>query len=271
MSGARERLTMTELGELGLSSYEEKVYRTLLVTGATTAADLSAASDVPRGRIYDVLNGLEARGIVRSQPMEPRQYLAVDPDTAIDQLVSERVAELERERERYREVAEAARSNLLPEPPAAGSVWLGGLGSESMSEAMKQHTRTATESIHAAVGPPYEHASWEALRTEFESFFDGATADIDVSLLCSERVLDVLPADFPELLDGRATAVDVRVLPEVPVSFDVVDGAAATIDVLHPCTPDDRLGVLGVNAGEVVEELERQFQVAWGEAVPLVE
>lgn len=42
---------MTELGELGLSSYEEKAYRTLLVTGAVTAAELSDTSGVPKGRM----------------------------------------------------------------------------------------------------------------------------------------------------------------------------------------------------------------------------
>jgi sugar-specific transcriptional regulator TrmB len=262
---------MTELGELGLSSYEERVYRTLLVTGATTAADLSDASDVPRGRIYDVLNGLEARELVESQPTEPRRYTAVDPDTAIDRLLAERETELERERARYREVAETARSSLFPDPPAAGSVWLGGLGSEAMSQALEEHTRTATESIEAVVGPPYEHASWETLQTEFESFFEGTAANLEVSLLCSEGVLEVVPPEFPALLEERSATVDVRVLPAVPVSYDVVDGAGATIDVLHPRSPGDRLGVVGVNATEVVEELETQFQAAWSEAVPLEE
>lgn len=262
---------MTALGELGLSSYEEKVYRTLLVTGATTASDLSMASDVPRGRIYDVLNGLESRQLVRSQATEPTRYLAVDPDAAVDRLLEERVSELDRERDRYREVAETARSDLLPEPPVDGSVWLGSLGSDAMSDALRQHTHTAEESIHALVGPPYEHASWETVRAEFESFFDGARAEVDVSLIVTDRVLDVVPDSFPELLADQQASVDVRALQEIPLSFDVVDRASATIDVLHPGSPADRLGVVGVNAAGVVEALEAQFQASWEDAVPVLE
>ncbi|WP_248516128.1 TrmB family transcriptional regulator [Salinarchaeum laminariae] len=262
---------MTALSELGLSSYEEKVYRTLLVTGATTASDLSAASEVPRGRIYDVLNGLESRQLVRSQASEPTRYLAVEPDTAVDRLLDERVRELDRERDRYREVADAARSNLLPEPPADGSVWLGSLGSDAMSSALEEHTRTATDSIHALVGPPYEYASWETLQKEFDSFFDGVATDVEISLIVTDRVLDLVPESFPDLLAAQSASVDVRVRPEIPLSFDVVDRASATIDVLHPRSPADRLGVVGVNEAEIVEELEAQFQACWADAVPLPE
>jgi sugar-specific transcriptional regulator TrmB len=262
---------MTDLGELGLSSYEEQVYRTLLVTGATTATELSEASGVPRGRIYDVLNGLEAREIVRSQPTEPTQYRALDPETAVDRLLAERVRELDRERERYRRIADDARSNLLPDPPADGNVWLGGLGSDAMCEALERHAATASESVRAVVGPPYEHASWDVLRAEFDSFFQGTGEDVEVSLLVSDRVLDALPDALPELLADRSASVTVRALPEVPVSYDVVDSAVATIDVLHPRSRADRLGVVGVTGGDVVDRLEEQFQSAWSEAVPLLE
>ena len=46
---------MASLRDLGLSEYEARVYRTLLDTGPTTAKELSRESEVPMGRIYDVL------------------------------------------------------------------------------------------------------------------------------------------------------------------------------------------------------------------------
>nr|WP_240792435.1 helix-turn-helix domain-containing protein [Salarchaeum sp. JOR-1] len=73
---------MTDLGELGLSSYEGKVYRTLLVTGAATASDLSDASEVPKGRIYDVLNSLNAHQLIRTKATDPTRYVAESPETA---------------------------------------------------------------------------------------------------------------------------------------------------------------------------------------------
>ena len=44
------------LQKMNLTYYEAKVYATLVATGATTATTLSTESEVPRTKIYDVLN-----------------------------------------------------------------------------------------------------------------------------------------------------------------------------------------------------------------------
>ncbi|WP_435117798.1 TrmB family transcriptional regulator [Halolamina sp. C58] len=262
---------MTALGELGLSSYEETVYRTLLVTGAATAADLSDASDVPRGRIYDVLNGLEARQLVRTQSTDPTRYVAEQPETVVGRLLAERGAELRQEWARYRDVADAVRSDLLPQPPADASLWLGTLGSEEMRTALREHVRTANSSVHAVVGPPYEAAPWETLEREVDAFFDGTAPDVSVSLLVSEQLLETAPEALLNATTATAAAVEIRVRSEVPVSFDVVDRAVTTVDIPHPGSVADRIGVIAVTDGDVVEEFERQFQHLWNDAVPLEE
>lgn len=262
---------MTALGELGLSSYEEKTYRTLLVTGAVTAAELSTASDVPKGRIYDVLNGLEARGLVRTQSSEPKRYVAVDPETAVDRLLAERTAELERAWHRYREVAETVRSDLAPAPPIDCSFWLGSLGSDEMSTALRQHVRAAEEYVRAAIGRPYENATWEALESEFEAFVEGTSADVAVELVASESVLEVLPDALPASLADRPGDVTVRSVSRVPLSFDVLDGDGLTFDVPHPVAADDRLGVVGLTDTEVVDAFDREFQRLWAAGDPVLE
>lgn len=261
---------MTELGELGLSGYEEKVYRTLLVTGAVTATELSDNSGVPKGRIYDVLNGLEARRLVRTRASDPKQYVAVQPETVVDRLLAERAYELKREWNRYRERAETVRSNLLPTPPTESSFWLGALGSDEMSTALQQHVRTAESFVHATVGTPYENTTWETLQAEVEAFFDGASPDLTVDLLFSEKVVTVLPDDFPDLIENQPVDVTVRTAPDVALSFDVVDHVSTTIDVPHPVSGDDRLGVVGIKDSAVVEEFDRHFRQLWTEADPLL-
>ncbi|MCD2200973.1 TrmB family transcriptional regulator [Halobacterium sp. KA-4] len=261
---------MTELGELGLSSYEEKVYRTLLVTGAVTATELSDISGVPKGRIYDVLNGLEARKLVRMQSNDPKKFVAVEPETVVDRLLAERTYELKQEWNRYRERAETVRSNLLPTPPTESSFWPGSLGSDNMSTALQQHMRTAEDFVHAIVGTPYENSTWETLQTEFEAFFDGASTDLTVDLLFSEKVVTALPDRFPRLIDDQSVDVTVRTIPDVALSFDVVDQVETTIDIPHPVSGDDRLGVVGIKDSQVVEEFERYFQQLWTKADPLL-
>ncbi|ELZ38491.1 TrmB family transcriptional regulator [Halorubrum distributum] len=262
---------MTDLGELGLSSYEEKVYRTLLVTGAATATDVSDASGVPKGRIYDVLNSLKSRQLVHTQAVDPTRYVAEQPSTVVDRLLAERTAELQQEWARYRDVANSVRSNLLPTLPADGSIWLGTLGSEEMQTALEEHTRTATHSVHATVGPPYESAPWKPLKQEVNAFFDGAQPDVSVSLLVSEQVLETVPETLFDVPEEHAAEVRIRVLPEIPVSFDVIDQTITTIDIPHPQMSADRIGVVAVNDSNVVDEFERQFQELWDEGVPLPE
>lgn len=260
---------MTTLGDLGLSSYEETAYRTLLVTGPATAGDLATASGVPRGRIYDVLNGLDARGLVRTRTGDPNRYVAVDPETAVDRLLGERLTDLEREWTRYREAAAAVRSDLAPNPPTESNFWLGSLGSDEMSTALRRHVRTAEDAVRAAVGPPYENAPWETVRSEVEAFLDGVPDAVTVGLVCSEGVLDALPDDVPRSIADRSADVTLRTVPAVELSFDVIDRAEATMDVPHPVAPGERLGVVGSRDRGVVEAFDRHFRDLWEVADPV--
>jgi sugar-specific transcriptional regulator TrmB len=123
---------MSDLGELGLSSYEEKAYRALIALGPATAREVSEASDVPMGRIYDVLNGLDAREVVRTQPStEPTTYAAVDPAVAIDRLLAERKRELDAKAARYEQVADAVASELAATTPTKSRFWSASLDGEA--------------------------------------------------------------------------------------------------------------------------------------------
>ncbi|MUV49974.1 TrmB family transcriptional regulator [Haloarcula sp. CBA1122] len=261
---------MSELAELGLSSYEDQAYRSLLVTGAVTATELSNISGVPKGRIYDVLNNLKARKLVETQPNDPKQYVAVQPETAVDILLAEKTHEMAQEWNRHLEAAETVRSNLLPTPPTRSGFWRGSLGSDEMSTALQQHMRTAEDSVHAVMGTPYESSMWETFQTEIEAFFEGANSELTVDLLLSETVVTVLPDRFPSLIDERSVDVTVRTISDVALSFDVIDQVETTIDLPHPVAGGDRIGVVGIQDSKVVEEFEKCFQQLWANADPLI-
>ncbi|ELZ76682.1 TrmB family transcriptional regulator [Haloferax volcanii] len=261
---------MSELAELGLSSYEEKVYRSLLVTGAVTATELSDISGVPKGRIYDVLNNLKARKLIETQSNDPKQYVAVQPETAVDILLAEKTHEMAQEWNHHLEAAKTVRSNLLPTPPTKSSFWCGSLGSDEMSTALQQHMRSAENSVHAVMGTPYENSTWETFQTEIEAFFEGANSGLTVDLLLSEKVVTVLPDRFPSLIDERSVDVTVRTISDVALSFDVIDQVETTIDLPHPVTGGDRIGVVGIKDSKVVEEFEKCFQQLWTNADPLI-
>ncbi|HYX56637.1 MAG TPA: helix-turn-helix domain-containing protein [Nitrososphaeraceae archaeon] len=69
---------------LGLTSYETKVYLSLLETGSMTASDISKRSGVPYSKIYEVLNSLEDKGWLESDSSRPQKVFPKSPLTALE-------------------------------------------------------------------------------------------------------------------------------------------------------------------------------------------
>jgi len=82
-----------DLKLLGLTDYEERVYRTLVKFGKSSASILSRESGVPYGKIYVVLGSLEAKQLVRVVPEKTKLFIPTNPQHLID-LVSQKEKEL---------------------------------------------------------------------------------------------------------------------------------------------------------------------------------
>lgn len=257
---------VTDLRDLGLSSYEERAYRALLTTGPAAARTVADRSGVPEGRIYDVLNGLEARDVVEIRSGDPRRYAPVDPDEAVDRLLAQRLAGLEEQADRYRERAAAARSSLAPTPPVDANVWPSEFGDEDATTLLAERLATPTDRLVMAAGVPYEEAPPAAYRSEIDAFVDPlADAAGTVELLLSRRLADAL-ADEIESVDA---AVSIRALEDCNVTFEVVDGSVAYVDVPFPFADGRRFGFVEIRDETVARELERLFDDAWETAEPV--
>ena len=73
---------VSALHELGLTEYEARCFVALTRLSSGTAKEISQVADVPRSRVYDTIERLERRGLVNVQQTEPREYNAVEVDTA---------------------------------------------------------------------------------------------------------------------------------------------------------------------------------------------
>lgn len=78
------------LKQLGLTTYEARVFVALQKLGAGTASEISSVVDVPRSQVYGAAEGLEERGLVETQQSTPTAYRPVPPEQArrllLDQL-----------------------------------------------------------------------------------------------------------------------------------------------------------------------------------------
>lgn len=69
---------LQKLQEHGLTEYEARAYLALLDLGMAEASQVADLSRVPRTKIYQALDGLEAKRLVRVIPERPKRY-AVEP------------------------------------------------------------------------------------------------------------------------------------------------------------------------------------------------
>jgi sugar-specific transcriptional regulator TrmB len=73
-----------KLKELGLNSYEAKVYLALLKQNPATGYEISKESGVPQARAYDTLKALEANNIVVAMDGKPVTYTPISPSELLD-------------------------------------------------------------------------------------------------------------------------------------------------------------------------------------------
>lgn len=97
------------LSELGFNAYERSVIAQLSTVDTSRATTLVQRSGVPQGRIYAILEGLRAKGIVRVVPTTPKRYAIDDLRTALTQHVQRTEADLKRTLERVRVIENPSR------------------------------------------------------------------------------------------------------------------------------------------------------------------
>ena len=72
---------------LELSKYETTALQALFQVGRTTAPALTELTDIPKARIYEVLNALADRGFVEVTPTRPKEYAPKSPAVVLDRAV----------------------------------------------------------------------------------------------------------------------------------------------------------------------------------------
>jgi len=79
---------------LGLTSYEIKVYLSLLEHGSMTASDISKTSGVPYSKIYEVLNSLENKDWLESDSSRPQKFFPKSPSSALEAIRHQKEIEI---------------------------------------------------------------------------------------------------------------------------------------------------------------------------------
>jgi sugar-specific transcriptional regulator TrmB len=265
---------MASLRDLGLSEYEARAYRALLNTGPATAKELSRASDVPMGRIYDVLNSIEQYNLVRSQTASrPKKYVAVEPGTALDRLLDDKKRELEEKAEQYEEIVSDLSDELEAAEPVEEQFWTAAVGKADSVDLLLERLAAADDRlVMMAADPSPQFDILEVGELVAEHIGEALDRGVAVSLLMTPELVATLPESVGTIYrDTLQTHPEctVKTSPDVHGTFNLIDNVEVCIQVPNPLDPDEAFAMIDLKDPEFAADVEEEFVPRWEQASEL--
>lgn len=265
---------MANLRDLGLSEYEARAYRALLQTGPTTAKELSQVSDVPMGRIYDVLNSIEQYNLVRSQTASrPKKYVAVEPSTALDRLLEDKKRELQEKENQYEEIVEQLTTTLDSVEPHEETFWTAAVGPAEVVDLLVERIAAADERVVMVASTVSQQFDINDLGDRIAAALEAALdRDVEVSLLMLPELVDALPQSVGTRYRTSLSPhrnFDCRTSDDVSGTFTIVDDTEVCIEVAHPLRDTDTFAMINLKDKSFSSDVQAEFEPRWNEAKPL--
>ena len=272
MPEAPDVATMASLRDLGLSEYEARAYRALLKTGATTAKELSRVSDVPMGRIYDVLNSIEQYNLVRSQSASrPKKYVAVEPTTALDRLLEDKKRELEEQAGQYEEIVAELTGELETAEPVEDTFWTAAVGPEETVDLLVERLSAADSRVVMVLSTYTEQFfDIDTVGTRIlDELSDALERGVEVRLLMRPELMPILPESIGQRYRESLTEYDsfaVRTSENVSGTFTLVDENEVVIEVPHPLKSQEVFAMIDLKDREFAGNVRAEFGPRWDAA-----
>lgn len=257
------------LRELGLTSYEAKAYVALAQRNTTTAVDLARRAVIPRQRIYDVVDGLVQRGLVRQVSGDVVAFTVADPAVAITGLLAEHRARLSALSSRANQVSEQLsslwRSGQQEQAPLAFVEFL--RDPASLGARVVELQRRATTSMLFFTRRPFVvFENVEGL----EATRRIARAGGDVRCCYEPGMLD--SAESVESARKFAQAGELgRIVERVPMKLCLVDGAHALFSLTDPVAGGLTATNVLVEHPDFASSLTYAFEAVWSTGRPVLD
>lgn len=257
---------------LGLTAYEARALEHLLRHGERTGPDLSREAEIPFGRVYDTLNNLADRGLVRVESGRPKRYAAMPPQTLPGRLLAANRRRIQQEEQsvedRVSDLEKAMEALGSRSEPASHAYGIR-MGEDSAREFLVAATHEARSHVVAYLA--FERIVDDDLQL-FEAFRHAVARGVrtrvllragDVDYLMGTPYVDnVVEALLPHLGD----TLQVRLTWEEVPPFAALDDQRAMLGIKNPLDPSVYFAVIHVEDPAFAEGLTGRFDGLWEEA-----
>ena len=272
-----------------LSSYETSTYLTLLKYDTLTAREISKKSNVPIGRIYDILHELKLKGMIEIQNSRPKYYKSLPFNFAFQNLISHIIYVNQRKISFLYEKARNLESKIYNsdtffKPLSSTTFWSTEFNLNSIISLFIKESKDLKEELLATsiindsiidlihYGKPYFHELHKALSRGVEiKYIWSPEPDRGKPLTLSQ--INKNQATFKELkerlkdtydLSNETERFQIRFIPKrIPTNFNIFDSKRVVIKMQNPLRTSEILSVMSVLDPDLAMELRKTFFNLW--------
>lgn len=258
-----------QLQDIGLNAYESRAYLVLIGHPHFKALEVAGRANIPRQKIYEVLDSLIEKGFVQVVQGKAKQFSAVEPQLALEGYLSRRKEVFERqwqERQRLAGVLEADLSSVF----ADGNQGRGPLDYLRIvadnAQIAEEYRRLLVQSEHEYVEfakPPF------AVDPVGEPIVERLAAKgVECRLLFDKRVLET--KNEREKIERLAKAgAEVKLSDSLPMKLALFDQRRGMISLDDPVVSHTQITALVFDHESLASAMGSLFSDFWkrGKAV----
>ncbi|WP_405070221.1 helix-turn-helix domain-containing protein [Kribbella sp. NBC_01510] len=246
-----------------LDAREEQAYRLLVGLSAAKAADLAEVAELPQHEAAEVLQRLQATGLVAVQPADEPVFRALPPDVALGTTLLRRQESLEAARKTVAALSEEFRASASRRD--AHHLVEVIVGAATLRERLRDLQESAREEILW-----FCRANPLAMQGADNTEEYGALSRGVRYRAIYERALLETPGELDTIAEGVGWGEEARTLPTLPVRLAIVDRSTA----ICPLVRDDEMSIgeptaAVISRGQLLDALLALFESHWEQATPV--
>ncbi|RZT14846.1 regulatory LuxR family protein [Kribbella sp. VKM Ac-2569] len=246
-----------------LDAREEQTYRLLVGLSAARAAELAEVAELPQPEADEVLQRLQAKGLVTAQPADDPVFRPLPPDVAFGTTLLRRQESLEAARKTVSALSEEFRASVSRRD--AHHLVEVIVGAATLRERLRDLQNSAREEILW-----FCRANPLAMQGADNTEEYGALSRGVRYRAIYERALIETPGELDSIAEGVSWGEEARVVPTLPVRIAIVDRSTA----ICPLVRDDEQSIgepsaAIISRGQLLDALLALFESYWELATPV--